>query len=86
MNFEEFLLAENAEEDQVQETADKWFRSDGSSRTRAMTQTMIRDTMKTYGLGLIEAAKLTEKAILFYGNKHVTGGSDAYWSLVRKMT
>ena len=84
MTFQEFLLNESVEE-RVRETADKWFRPNGTPRTRAMTQTMILDTMKAYGLSLAEAAKLTEQAILFYGNQHVTGGADAYWSLVKKM-
>lgn len=84
MKFEEFLLTESVQ-DQVKEVADKWFRPDGSAKTRAMTQTMIADTMKSQGLDLIEAAKLLEKAMLFYGDQHVVGGAKAYWSLVEKI-
>lgn len=69
----------------VKEVADKWFRPDGSAKYRAMTETMIGVTMKTYGLGLGEAAKLFERALLYYKDEHVCGGPEAYWSVVKGM-
>jgi hypothetical protein len=86
MKFSQWLINESAQDDVVKEVADKWFRTDGSAKTRAMTQTMIGDTMRSYNLGLIEAAKLFEKALLLYSNEHGVGGAEAYWSLVRRMT
>lgn len=73
------------EADRIKEVADKWFRPDGSAKTRSMTQTKIVDTMNSYGLDLMGAAKLLEQAILYYSNQHVVGGAQAYWSLVKEM-
>lgn len=85
MKFSQWLLTESVQNDKVKEVADKWFRIDGSPKTRAMTQTMINDTMQSYNIGLIDAAKLFEKALLFYSDEHVIGGAEGYWSLVNKM-
>ncbi len=69
----------------IEETANLWFRPDGSAKTRAMTQTMIFDAMKRYDIGFSEAASLLEKSILFFTNEHVVGGATAYWEMVKKL-
>lgn len=73
------------EHDRVKAVADKWYRPNGSAKFRTMTEAKIVDTMNTYNLSLIEAAKLLEQAILYYKNQHVIGGARAYWSLVKEM-
>lgn len=69
----------------VKEVADTWYRPDGSPKTRAMTQSMIVQTMKDYQLPLREAAEVIEQAMLLYKGEHVSGGRTAYWELVDKM-
>lgn len=66
----------------VREVADKWYREDGTPRTRASSADMIINAMAQYGLNLQQAAELVEKAILYYKNEHVVGGKDAYWKMV----
>ena len=66
----------------VKEVADRWFRPDGSPRTRAMSQQMIVDTMRDYDLSLRDAASLFERALLYYKDEHVTGGRASYWKMI----
>lgn len=67
------------------DVAEKWFHPDGSAKTRATTQTMIRDTMERLNLPLREAAGLLEKAMLRNGGSHVVGGPQAFWDVVDHM-
>jgi hypothetical protein len=82
-NFKKWL--ESKDGFSIKEVADKWYRHDGSPRTRTMTQHMIFDTMQTYNIGLEEAASLVEKAMLYYKPEHVVGGPKAYWNLVERL-
>lgn len=78
-------LTKSAADSLVAKVADTWFRPDGSPKTRAMTQTMIRRTMRDHGLDLRKAAEVVEKAMLYHKNEHVVGGAEAYWELVDRM-
>ena len=49
------VVLKESKSDIVKEVADTWFRTNGSAKYRAMTQTMIRQTMQSYNLGLQEA-------------------------------
>jgi len=71
--------------DLIKKVADKWYREDGSAKFRTMIQHMIINTMQEHKLPLREAAKLLEKAMLFYKDEHVVGGPEAYWGLVKGM-
>ena len=82
INFTEWLK----HNDIVKQVADTWFRTDGTPKYRSMTETMIIDTMKSYNLNLRDAAKLFEKALLYYKKEHIVGGPQAYWNLVERIS
>lgn len=72
--------------ERVKQCCAKWFHPDGSARTRAMTQTILRKTMADHGCSLHQAALIYEDAMRSFGpDRHVVGGPSAYWSLVDKM-
>ncbi len=72
-------------DDVVNAIAEKWFWPDGSSKTRARIQHMIRQVAEDHGLSVRDAASALEKAMLLNGGEHVVGGPKAYWQVVSQL-
>ena len=80
ISYKDYFSSKNPS-NRIKETAILWYRSDGSPKTRAMTETMIVDAMKRYKIGLQEAAEIIEKSMVFFKNDPVSD----YWGLVSRL-
>lgn len=69
----------------IKEVADQWWWPNGSPRTRALTQSIIKTTMHERGLPLKQAAWLVEAAMLIYQHDRTADDHRKYWETVEKL-
>lgn len=60
----------------VKEIADRWFRPDGSPRTRSMHSQRVREESKRYGISIEESESLVTQADSFYKETYLTNSDN----------